>query len=513
MPPEPSIDPLAIARAYFLQRGLPAFLVGGRLRDALLGRGDVDTDLAVPGDAMAHARAIAASGRGSFVALDLERDVGRVVWPAEDGRPLCLDIARFTGPGLAEDLAARDFTLNALALPLAEAGNLGGLDASRARALRARLVDPTGGLADLDARRLRMTSEAALVADPLRLLRAPRLAAELDLAIEPGTMAALQRHADLIRRPAGERLRDELLRILAADGATDQVRRLDTLGLLGPLLPEVAAMRGVSQPPPHDRDVFDHSLGVLANLEAMERHLRGRPSRASLAPERLAPWPAAWTAVLDRHAAWLAERLGTAAGGPRYQRWVWLRLAALFHDIGKPTTWMRDETGRIRFTGHDRAGMALLAPIGERLKLSRDGLAYLALVLEHHMRPLDLSYAEPLTDRLVYRFFQAAGAAGVDIAALALADNGAKSAVAEHRALALAAVADRLFGAYRFERERVVDPPPILSGHDLMAALPIAPGPELGRLMRLLHEAQAAGDIGNREEALALARRLAGERP
>jgi len=551
-------DPLAIARAYFASRGDEAFLVGGRLRDALLGRRTIDTDLAVRGGAIAHARAIARSSGGSFVPLDVARDVGRVVWPPAGGAAAVLDIARFTGPDLVGDLAARDFTINALALPLGAAADglevptnaaawPGVAESSQLppspdlatspdvrRSLRQAVVDPTGGLADLDAGRIRMNGAAALDSDPLRMMRAARLAAELGFTIDPPTAAAIRSRAALVRDPAGERVREELLRLLAAPSAARHVRLLDDLGLLDHVLPEVTATRGVTQPPPHDRDVFDHSLGVLAAMEHIQARIRDRSAAetgpepggapvsgasgphdrptASAGPGRFV-FPAAWDTVIARHRPGLVAHLAEpgALGPPG--RAVWQRLAALLHDIGKPTTWMFDPAvHRIRFPQHDQAGATLAEGVAARLKLSGGARDYLVTVIQHHLRPLYLATADaPPSDRWVYRYFQSCGGAGVDIAALSLADNAAKAGVGPADAAAFAGVADRLLGAWFEAHDRVIAPRPFVSGDDLIQALGLAPGPAVGRLLSVIREEQAAGEVRDAAEALALARRWLAE--
>jgi len=498
-------DPLVIATAHFVAQRCEAYLVGGRVRDWLLGRETADTDLAVPEGALDHARAIARAGGGAFVMLDAQRDVGRVVWPDSGPPQVCLDIARFTGPGILEDLARRDFTIDALALPLASALPPRPPNADERAELRRRMLDPTGGLVDLDEGRIRMSGPGVFDEDPLRLLRAARLAAELGFTIVPATAAAIRAGAARIRLAAGERVRDELLRIIAAAGAARQMRQLDALDLLGHLLPEVPAGRGVQQGPPHDRDVFDHTLGVLAGIERVQALLAGDGGGAVDADTPLVV-PAAWDAILadrrERLLAHFAEPPPSGVHGPA----VWQRVAALLHDIGKPPTRFFDaDQRRNRFPGHDQVGAAMVGGIADRLRLSRGAHDYLGTVVRHHMRPLNLMLGGDVSDRAVYRYFAATGPAGVDIAVLALADNAAKGSRGDAETTALAQVVDRLFDAWFDEHPRVVAPPPLVGGHDLMRALGLPPGPEVGRLLAAIREAQAAGDVSDVAGALALA--------
>lgn len=503
------LDPLVVARRHFA--GSEAYLVGGRLRDWLLGRATADTDIAVPADAIAQARALAAASDGTCVVLDAGRDVARVVWPAHRAAA-SLDIARLTASDIAGDLAGRDFTINALAMPLAETTALDlGAGVPRDAADGLTILDPLDGRGDIAAGRVRMTSVAALEADPLRLLRGPRLAAELRFDIEPATARAIRGRAPLVRSAAGERVRDELVRLIAADDAAAQVRRLTALDLLAEVLPEVDGLRGVPQPPPHDRDVAEHSLAALAAMERMQRRLAGAPAATGemlAAAWHLSDIPA-WDGVIDARRTVLAARLADVGAPAPPARAVWLRLAALLHDVGKPATlWYDDAIGRIRFPQHDHVGAEMIARIARRLRLSHAAQAYLATLVRHHLRPLYLSLDPSLSPRMLHRYFRATGDAGVDVVLLSLADNAAKAVGRPESAAGLASVATRLLDAWFDGFDTVVAPRPLVTGNVLMADLGLPAGPEVGRLLAALREAQADGEVTDLAAALALARRL-----
>ncbi len=487
------MDPLPLIAAHCAAAGVAdVYLVGGRVRDALLGRPTLDTDLVVPAGAAELARDIADALDGTLVVLDEGRDIARVVW--RHGGAV-LDVARQVGGSLAADLAQRDLTVNALAVPLAQAAS------PTAEAV----IDPTGGLADLASRQLRMTSPAALDADPLRLLRVPRLAAELAFAIEPATRAAIVARADRIAEPAAERVREELLRLLAAPAAAANVADLDALGLLTPLLPELAAGRGQVQSPPHSQDVLGHSLTVLDGAEALQHYITppGFETTPSPAGRELPP---AWRELLTPRRTDLARHMGQDLGGR--PRWVAWRLAALLHDVGKPATATTDpDTGRIRFLRHETVGAEMCRQLGHRLRLGGQVTDYLARVVRNHLRPLLLAAEGTPSRRAVYRFYRSAGDTGADTVLLALADNLAKAAQDDPGHLA--ATAERLLDAWFEARSVVVSPTPLVTGHELIEALGLTPGPEVGRLLALLREAQAAGEVADRDAALELARSLA----
>lgn len=506
------MDPLALVADHAAAAGLvDVHLVGGRVRDALLGRATLDTDLVVAGDAVAVARDVAARHQGTLVVLDERRDIARVVW--ERGG-VVLDVARQVGGSLAADLAQRDLTVNALAVPVSVAAAWDW----PATVAAGDVIDPTGGLADLAARRLRMTSAAAFDRDPLRLLRVPRLAAELGFQIDPSTWAAIQARAGRIAEPAAERVRDELLRLMAASFAAQNVRVLDALGLLAPVLPEVVAGRGVAQSPPHTQDVMGHALAVLEAAEHLQRYITyssaasaspaaaSPPPRTPMPPPRT-PMPPAWREMLAARGEDLAAHLDADLGGK--PRWLAWRMAALLHDVGKPVTAKADPaTGRIRFIGHEALGAELCRRTSERLRLGGQVEDYLASVVGNHLRPLLLADQGPPSRRAVYRFYRSAGAAGVDAVLLSLADNWTKTQ--NPGSTALAGTAATLLDAWFQDRSDVVAPEPLVTGHDLILALGLQPGPEIGRLLAAIREAQAAAEVADRDAALDLARTLAG---
>ncbi len=472
------------------ERGVRLWPVGGAVRDALLGCPIHDWDFAVERDALGLARAVADALGGDFYPLDAERDTGRVILKTESGARLELDFAALRGDTLEADLAARDFTINALAV---DEDNVP--------------VDPTGSLADLAARRVRAVSEHAFRDDPLRLLRAVRVEAELGFEIEPQTAAWILRDAPLLAQPSAERVRDEFVRLLALPGAAASMQRLDEFGLLVHVIPELEALKGVEQSPPHTLDVWQHTL---ATIDALEGIIAAVCSNVTVqhtdSLERLSYDVAR---ALGQFAGDLCAHLAVEVGGGR-DRALLLKLAALLHDVGKPQTRSQSEEGRVHFYNHELVGAPLAAARMERLRFSHDEVERVRVLVGQHLRPMFLAQGEPLTRRAVYRYFRATACAGVDVVLLALADHlaiwGAR--LEEARWARLLDVAETLLAHWFEHYEATVAPPPLLSGGDVMAALGLQPGPQIGRLLESLREAQAAGEVRTREEALALVERI-----
>lgn len=457
------------------------FVVGGTVRDVLMGRISRDLDIAIGGDALAFARSLAREYGGHFVALDEERATARVV--LAEGPLFYIDVTRLHG-SIEQDLKRRDYTVDALAVPLGST----------------EVIDVTGGLDDLRARTVRMTSAAVLTADPVRPLRGARIAAELGFAIETDTAREIRRLARDVSEASPERCRDELARIFALERAAVGVRLLDGLGLLDALLPELAAGRGCTQPAEfHVFDVFEHNVRTLEAMDAMLA-----PHR----PEGGSEWmrDALWGAL----ARWepelrqfLAEELT-----PGVARGALLKIAALLHDVGKPETRSVESDGRIRFLDHGDVGARRAASIMRRLRFATREIALVKLLVAEHLRPVQLAPLGALpTRRALYRFHRVAGDALPLVLLLALADGAAARGdqVSRDGWSRQAAYMNGLLVRLS-EEEGIVRAPRLLTGHDIMEQFGIGEGPQVGRLLEELREAQATGDVTDRDSALTFVR-------
>ncbi|MGN6253739.1 MAG: HD domain-containing protein [Solirubrobacterales bacterium] len=460
--------PVVEASRRALEGADPAWIVGGAVRDAVLGREVTDLDLAVAGDPGAAARAIAQESGEHAFELSAEFGTWRVV---SARRGWQIDVTALRGEGIEADVAGRDFTVGAVAVPLA-----GGEP-----------IDPYAGLADLADRRLRAVGEQSFGEDPLRLLRAPRLAAELALEIEPRTVSLARAAASRAAEPAGERQLAELRQLLGGPDPLRGLRLLDELELTAVVLPEVQNLRGVEQGPNHHLDVFDHTLAVLEHTLEVESDLE------RFAGERAGEV----AALLDEP---LADEMTRRTG---------LRFGALFHDIGKPAT-RAERDGFVGFRGHDQVGAEIIGGICERLRASRRLTQHLQGLALHHLRLGFLIAEMPLPARRVHAYLRATEPVAVDVTLLTVADRlsargsgpiAAPEMVAAHLQLAREMIAAAL------DWRREGPPQPLLRGDELAAELGIEPGPELGSALAELEAAQYAGEVTDRAGALEHLRR------
>ncbi len=491
---EPRVSFLLTRTGSFLvSHNIKAYVVGGFIRDLLLGRETADIDIAVAGNSLETASQVANALGGKYVLLDKVNAIGRVILTDQEipiaNKPLELDFSPLRG-SVKEDLAQRDFTIDAMAIELNKLAE-GHCDVP--------IIDPFNGLGDLREGVVRTVSPGAFQSDAARLLRGVRLAYELGFSIEHQTEALIQRHSHLVSGVAGERVREELVRLLAIPGAEKLLSHLDELGLLTAIIPELASVKGVTQPKEHFWDVFDHSLETVVAVSFLLRE--GDWAYATEEVRALSPW----SAKLDEHFNQIVS------GGSTKRNLI--KLAALLHDIAKPQTKTLEANGRIRFLGHGNEGADMVVGILKRLRFSSKEIKLVENQVRYHLRPTQMSQEGLPSPRAIYRFFRDAGEAGVDILFLSLADHLATRGPnlklepwREHTQV-VSYVLDK-----RFEEERVVTPPKLISGHDLINVFGLSPGPEIGQLLELVREAQASGKLKTREETLSYIREyLAGK--
>jgi poly(A) polymerase len=460
-------DPLQLARRTLA--GADAWLVGGSVRDRLLGRPTTDLDLALDGDVARAARKLARAAQGAAFPLSEDFGAWRVV---VSGGAWQADLTPLAGGSIAADLAQRDFTVNAIAEPLAGGDR----------------IDPHGGERDLERRRLRMVGAQAFAADPLRVMRLARFACELGLTPDPATVEAAEDHREALVDVAAERVFAELKRIVAADDVLGGIALLERTGALEVVLPELPALAGVEQSPYHHLDVYAHTLAVLREAVA-------------LADDPQAVFGAEHGAAV---AALLAEPLSDDL-----TRGTALRFGALLHDVAKPRTRTVTDAGRITFYGHDELGAEMARGILARLHASERLRAHVAALARHHLGLGFLVRERPLPPRVEYGYLKACTPVEVDVTLLSVADRlatrGRRSEEAIERHLALAR---ELIGPALAWRAAGGPPRPPVRGGELAEALGIRPGPQLGELLAELEAATYAGEVRTHAQAIAHARRL-----
>jgi poly(A) polymerase len=494
-----TLEFLRATAQHFSEHHRKAYLVGGSIRNILLGESCTDWDIATNGDAPLLARTLANKLGGHYAHLHAK--ASRVVVKGE-GQEIVFDISLFNGDSLEEDLSRRDFTINAIAAPLDEVvryfeveeatlpvQKAGRPPSGRGLPSSVHLVDPLSGVADIEVRRLKVVDDAVFRSDPLRMLRAVRLRVRYKLTIDAWTEGLIRRDAALLMLTAAQRVHDELYAILEPIGATGQLRYLDELGLLTTLIPEFVPARGMRQPRPHYWDVLEHSVESVGALERLAGMIQ---------VDGEGHWQEMRALLKEAEEQGIFRLVDLAM--PR------MKLAALLHDIGKPVTYKLDDDGCVHFYHHQQAGVPLVRQIMARLGASVQDRRLVGLVTAHHMRPGQLARIEAVTPRAIRHYFVDLGPTGIAVALFSLADHLATlgpqpltGSWEQHRA-----VVDLLLTQYIRERERIL-PPRLVSAEELMRRLKLEPGPLIGQLLEQIAEAQAEGIVQSKEEALWLA--------
>ena len=470
---------------FFGSRDVEAYFVGGVVRDTLMGRKSEDIDIAVSVDAVTIGRQLAEALGTHCVSLHDEWQVARVVlndaeWSSN------VDIATIQGD-IEWDLCRRDFTINAMALPMSEAYH---------DDVEERLLDPCDGLPDLHAGVVRMVSPDALDEDTVRLLRGVRLAAQLEFSLDSDTADAIRERAALVADAPQERVRDELMRLLRTHKVYAGVRLLDELGLLCSVMPELADARDVTQPKEHYWDVFNHLVEAVGWVDAMFS------GDGDVFPLNLVPRFQGMAEYFD---------VDVSDG---FDRLTFLKLTALLHDVAKPSTKTIEDSGRIRFIGHHSEGSEIARDILTRLRFGKRGVEHVAGMVQHHLRPTQMAQkGEMPTGRALYRYYRDAGDIALDTLYLNMADYLAARGPAlelkdwtNHCSLIRYILEEGRSGEEGRRRESVQSLPKLVDGYDIIDRFALASGPGIGKLLETVREAQASGEVSTKEQALELVR-------
>ncbi len=474
-----SIVTLRELAVHLQNAGIEAYLVGGFIRDSLISRAGSDIDIAVKGDALVIGSGLAGALDGKFVPLDINHKIGRII--TSSGQENDIDISTFTGE-IFHDLARRDFTINAMAIDLQQF-------AENKEILT--IIDPFSGFDDLARGLIRVVTPAAFQDDAVRLLRAVRFSAELGFRIEPLTEQQLKHSVPELQSVAAERIRDEILALLEGTRGEFALRYLDETGLLSAIFPEMDAGRGIKQPDEHFWDVFQHSLATVKAIDAV----LGYGVWEHVPEKTLAAIP--WSGGM---AAYFAQPVSAGS-----RRRTLLKLSALLHDIAKPQTLTIEDNGKMRFLGHSEIGAGIVNNIMKRLRFSSKESNLVDNVVKYHLRPTQMG--EIPSRRAVFRFYRDTADAARDILYFSLADHLATRGpglIKENWILHTATVRHIM---EEYDRQQsVVIPQKLVDGNDLMNCFGLPPGPEIGKLLQKLQEAQAVGEITDRQAALAYIR-------
>ncbi len=432
------------------------YIAGGSVRDLILGRTPLDFDIVVLGDVKKFAEKMVAKTSGHLVELGKgKQTIYRVI--CNNG---IFDLSAASGVTIEEDLKRRDFTINAMAYDISTM----------------QIIDCLGGRQDLANQKIRMVSRSVFNHDPVRLIRAYRLGATLVYDIEPETVSVIKANANLIVNSAGERIRDELFKILSSSKAHRYLCQMAASGLLFTIFPELASLKGCRQNRYHRFDVFDHTLKAFWALEDILNNLES------------------YLTEIDQIEKALSEKNRIAV----------LKYSMLLHDIGKPLVKTQNGKGNIHFYGHGAKSAAQLKLVNQRLKLSNRNAAYAEFIVHNHLRPLflfSIHQQKTKTRKAVTRFFLRCGNWSPDLLLHGLADFMGKGSKEDKRFAAFINFTQKMIGQYYFDFKPRKSKSPLINGHDLIHTFGLTPSPLFKKILSRVEEARLCGRIHSKLEA------------
>lgn len=460
-----------IVRKLAQKRKVKVYLVGGYLRDQLLGIEKHDFDFAVEKNAISFAKSFADQIRGAFVLLDEENGCARVAKKFEE-KIFTFDFADFRRKTFKGDLEHRDFTINTIAL------NIQHIEQAD---IREYLIDVHSGLKDLKKRIIRMTGSGVFKEDPLRMLRAFSLRAALDFKIETATLKQISHDKELILQVSAERVRDELFKILSSEKTGQILKEMDKIGILDRIIPQLSVMYNCKQGGYHHLDVWKHSLQAVVELDQIFREFKSDHD--------------------------IEEYLNVSFAA-EHKRRALIKFGLLLHDIGKPET-KRREKDRFSFHGHEHVGKRITRIISKNLKFSTDERYMVEDLVRWHLRPGYLSDFKRPSEKAIYRYFRDTKEEAVSILLLSLADQRAtrgpltkESDQKQHEK-----ICRELIGRF-FEDAKKEPFVPLITGHDLIKKLKLKPSPLFGKILSEVREKQMLGKITTKDEALKIAKEI-----
>lgn len=440
------------------------YLVGGSVRDYLLGKTTYDRDLiVVDEDAKTFSLKLAEFFGATHIPLDEMNKIYRIVLPDKENY---LDITNPVENSLEKDIMRRDLTINAIAVNI-QTGDV---------------IDLCNGISDLENRLLRGVREENFVDDPLRLLRVFRFYSVLGFELDESLSFITKKYSNLVLNPAKERIEYELMKLFDGQFADDALLKMDECGVLEMYFPFVKELKQVPPNLHHHLDLFHHSVETVKQIGFLYNNSSEKVK-----------------AHMDR----------VDFGG--FSRIAHLRLAGFLHDIGKFSTWtIEEDTGRHRFIKHDDVGAKLAKPMLKSMCFSNKQIDYLTLMIKKHMYPTAVVSAPELTDKVMMRFVRKMEDNAIDNILIAQADrlSARGPEITDEIVNENISALNNLLEFYLKAKETLKPLPKLLDGNEVMSILSIKPSPQLGKIMEALQEAQISGDILTKDEAVAFIKTL-----
>ena len=436
-----------------------AYIVGGSIRDLLLGRSPADYDIAVTKNPENFAKKMATKTAGHLVQMGKP---GQMIIRVIAGENI-FDITPLSGMSIEDDLNKRDFTINAMAYDLYSGA----------------IIDCFGGLNDLTTKKVRMVSKEVFSKDPVRLIRAYRIGACLNFEIESQTAAVIKNDAELIKNSAGERIRVELFKMFSTSQSYYYLSQMVAAGLLIAIFPDLGRLIGCLQNRHHHYDVFEHTMKAYYHLET----------------------------ILNDSNKFYPETAGQIRECIDENKAALLKCAILLHDIGKPWVKTLDNRGKSHFYGHAQKSADMTQKISQRLKFSNREKHFIDFIVRNHIKPLFLFTAhqkKTLTRNGLTRFFIKCTDNTPPLLLHSIADIKAKQSNINQKNKAFIAFVKEMIHDFFYSFKPKSKEPPLITGYDLIHEFGLARSPLFKTILNLVEEAKLINKVKSKQEALAL---------
>lgn len=439
-------------------KDVDAFVVGGFVRDILMGKTSPDRDLIVCNcDVKQFSKNLADKLNGHYIELDTLNNIYRIV--LED-KINYIDVTCPIENDFEKDIKRRDLTINAIAYDLKNS----------------KFIDLVGGIEDIKNQKICSIEDKNFEDDPLRLIRIFRFYAKTGFKIDKALIELSKKLCKRINEPAKERVNVELLKLFEGEYSELALIEMDNCGLLEELFPIYKEVKKVPKNSHHHLPLIGHLVETVKQVQLL------------------------YSNATEEVKIYLENK---NYGG--VSQLAFLKLSAFLHDIGKPSTWtIEEETGRHRFIKHDDVGSQLVVPILKEFKFSKKQIEYVKMLIKYHIYPSGLFCSEDVTDKAIMKFYRKMDGYVIDVIMLAMADRLSARGeqitdeIVEKNINSLT----KLLNDYLSIQKDIKPLPKLLDGLDIMEILQIKQGPELGKIINELKEAQISGMVNDKQEAI-----------